>query len=252
MLKAGVYVDAENVMRCGGWGMRYDALKEFAEAQGAAVVRANAYMAADLDREQKDPEYRRRKTEYRSNLRQYGFKLVLKPVKRFRDIDGNLVTKANADLDLAVDALLQARNLDYVILVTGDGDFVKLVVALQNYGCRVDVIAFHNASKELRETADNFCSGFLLPGLIPTEAARKRGFMHVVNEEKFYGWLTAQVSLRLSDVEQDIFCHGSEVEKGILSNDDFAALKTRESVLEFDVVTDEQGRKSAKNVILLR
>jgi len=40
--------------------------------------------------------------------------------------------KANADLELAVDALLQAENLDYVLLETGDGDFMRLVRALQS------------------------------------------------------------------------------------------------------------------------
>ena len=46
ILKAGVFVDTENVNRCGGWTMRYDVLKAFDAAQGARLVRANAYMAA--------------------------------------------------------------------------------------------------------------------------------------------------------------------------------------------------------------
>ena len=47
-----------------------------------------------------------------------GFKIIKKYVRRFKDEDGNITTKANADMDLAIDALLQARNLDRIILVT--------------------------------------------------------------------------------------------------------------------------------------
>jgi uncharacterized LabA/DUF88 family protein len=49
-----------------------------------------------------------------------------------------------ADLDLAVDALVQAENLDYILLGTGDGDFVRLVRALQNRGRRVDISVFND------------------------------------------------------------------------------------------------------------
>jgi uncharacterized LabA/DUF88 family protein len=63
-------------------------------------------------------------------------RLCKKYVKRFVDDEGVQTTKANADMDLAIDALLQARNLDRIILLTGDGDFLRLVLALQNMGCR--------------------------------------------------------------------------------------------------------------------
>ena len=91
MLKAGIFVDAENVMRCGGWGMRYDVLKEFVTAQGAQVVRANAYMAIDSDREVGDSDYKSKKEAYRASLRGCGFKLVLKKVRRYRNDDGEIV-----------------------------------------------------------------------------------------------------------------------------------------------------------------
>jgi uncharacterized LabA/DUF88 family protein len=66
------------------------------------------------------------------------------------DDEGVLTTKANADMDLAIDAVLQARNLDRIILLTGDGDFIRLVLALQNMGCRVEVIGFNNKVRNLK------------------------------------------------------------------------------------------------------
>ncbi len=50
------------------------------------------------------------------------------------------------------------------------GDFIRLVTAIQNRGCRVEVIGFNNVSAALRETADFFISGFLVPGLLPIQS----------------------------------------------------------------------------------
>ncbi len=167
MLKTGIYVDAENIKMSGGFGMRYDVLVELAGGGDSVLLRANCYLAEDRERTKRDTEYRNKVYTYHNILRQCGFKIIKKYVRRFRDEDGNVTTKANADMDLAIDALLQARNLDRIILLTGDGDFIRLVIALQNMGCRVEVIGFHNVSHELRESADSFLSGFLIPGLLP-------------------------------------------------------------------------------------
>jgi hypothetical protein len=108
--------------------------------------------------------YREKARSYQSALREIGYKVIEKRVKWFEDEAGNRYGKANADLDMAVDVLLQSENLDRVLLVTGDGDFVQVVRALQNKGCRVEVLAFDNISEELRREADMFVSGYLVPG----------------------------------------------------------------------------------------
>ena len=74
---------------------------------------------------------------------------------------------------MAVDCLLQSEHLDRVVLGTGDGDFVQVVRALQNRGCRVEIVAFDNVSGNLRREADHFLSGYLIPGLIPSRAWRQ-------------------------------------------------------------------------------
>ena len=53
MLKAGIFLDVENLSRNGGWGLRYGTVKKLVEAQGATVVRANAYVAIDREREER-------------------------------------------------------------------------------------------------------------------------------------------------------------------------------------------------------
>lgn len=251
MLKAGIFIDAENVMRTGGWGLRYDTLKEFVRAQGAHIIRANTYLAQDNEREAMDIDFRRKKDLYRSNLRQMGYKVVLKPVRRYRDSDGTLVTKANADLELAVDAIMQARELDYIVLLSGDGDFTRLVTACQDLGCRVDVIGLHFCSRELRETADHFVSGFLIPELLPVSAGRVRGMLTAVNEEKYFGWLSVLQSLELDDIDREIFIHGNDLDGGRMTNDRFAALREQHAIIDFELQEDERGRR-AVNAFVLR
>ena len=141
MLKSGIYVDAENVRLCGGYGMRYDVLVELANAGDSTLLRANSYLAEDRTRTREDDEYRLKLYHYHDIVRQCGFKIIKKYVKRFVDDEGVVTTKANADMDLAIDALQQARNLDRIILLTGDSDFIRLVIAFKKErGRRTDSV----------------------------------------------------------------------------------------------------------------
>ncbi|HHP7236114.1 MAG TPA: NYN domain-containing protein [Desulfobacterales bacterium] len=165
--KVGVYVDAEYLRLNGGFGIQYDVLREFACRDGAEAVRLNVYIAYDRERAARDSTYKYKINEFFYVLREYGYKINRKFVKWFTDESGNRFCKANADLDMGVDALLQSEYLDRVVLATGDGDFVKVVRALQNKGCRVEIVAFQNVSEELRYEADMFMPGYLIPGLFP-------------------------------------------------------------------------------------
>ena len=66
--------------------------------------------------------------------------------------------KGDWDVGITVDAIKMANNLDVIILVSGDGDYIPVVEYLQNtFGCRVEVIAFaESASAKLIEKADKF------------------------------------------------------------------------------------------------
>jgi uncharacterized LabA/DUF88 family protein/cold shock CspA family protein len=253
LLKAGIFLDVENLSRNGGWGIRYEIIKELVVAQGdMAVLRANAYLAVDVEREAEDPAYRQRSSDYRAAIRRTGFHLIHKEVRRFRDSEGELVLKANADLDLAVDALLQSDNLDYILLGSGDGDFLRLVRALQNRGKRVDLISFANASNDLVREVDNHFNGFLIPDVVPADNQREgrlRGVLHAVNEEKGFGFMTVRTGLGPDDVRYDVFCHISDVTRNgqTIDNASFAHLKNRRAIIEFDLVPTDDGRVKAVN-----
>jgi len=90
-----------------------------------------------------------------------GFCLITKPVKEFTDGSGRRKIKGNMDIELAMDMMELADRLDHAVLFSGDGDFRRLVEAVQRRGVRVTVISSVRAqppmiSDELRRQADNF------------------------------------------------------------------------------------------------
>jgi uncharacterized LabA/DUF88 family protein/cold shock CspA family protein len=250
MLKTGIYVDAENIRLSGGYGMRYDILVDLANSGESVMLRANSYLAEDGKRTREDAEYRQKLYHYHNVIRSCGFKLIKKYVTRYVDEDGQVTTKANADMDLAIDALLQSRNLDRVILVTGDGDFVRLVTALQNKGCRVEVIGFKNVSGALREAADSFISGYLIPGLLPISGGDDwfRGTPINYNPDRGFGFLKYY---RMSDgnLQGDtVFFHFSQA---AMDNDQ--PLRNSSNIFEFKIVNNpsNNNRPEAREIVLL-
>jgi uncharacterized LabA/DUF88 family protein len=90
-----------------------------------------------------------------------GFTMVTKPTKEFTDASGRRKVKGNMDIELTVDAMRLAENLDHIVLFSGDGDFRSLVGALQQMGKRVSVVSTLQTqppmvADELRRQADQF------------------------------------------------------------------------------------------------
>ncbi|MCB1019858.1 MAG: NYN domain-containing protein [Acidobacteria bacterium] len=265
--KVGVYVDVENMARNGGYGMRYDILREFASRGGADPVRLNAYVAFDYGRAQTDHQYKENAFNFHSALRDFGYKVIQKPVKWFTDEAGQPYAKANADLDMAVDALLQSEKLDRVLLATGDGDFVQVVRALQNRGCRVEAVAFNNVSSELRREADLYMSGFLIPSLLPgydgpqgswgEEGSRVRGVCYSYSHDRSFGFLRfmREIASGLWNIDtrragspySSAFAHQSEFPDEI----DLDKLPSRDYIFEFTLFTSERGLQ-AKDLTVVK
>jgi uncharacterized LabA/DUF88 family protein len=65
--------------------------------------------------------------------------------------------KGDWDVGLVIDAIRMSRNLDVVILVSGDGDYVPAVEYLQNNGVMVEAVAFQETtSSKLIDKVDDF------------------------------------------------------------------------------------------------
>ncbi len=268
IVKVGVFVDSENIRRNGGRNLRYDILREFASRDGGEIQRLNTYIAIDDDRMHNDTEYAFGLKDFLGAVRSAGWKAVEKKVRFYVDEEGNRTSKANVDLDMAVDMLLQSENLDKVLVVTGDGDFVQVVRALQNKGCRVELLAFMNVSGLLRREVDFFISGFLVPGLVPTLGgtapwgkigSRVRGVCHSWKDDSGYGFfrfmetVSSGLLVRDTRLEQSpyvsAFVHKSELPL----ETDRMRLPDRDAVFEFEITEGRSGEENmaAKNVQLV-
>jgi uncharacterized LabA/DUF88 family protein len=108
-----------------------------------------------------------------------GYSMVTKPAKEFTDSLGRRKVKGNMDIELAVDAMELAPYLDHAVIFSGDGDFRRLIEALQRKGVRVSVVSTIRSqppmiADELRRQADNFIELDELRDVIgrPTREAR--------------------------------------------------------------------------------
>ena len=91
-----------------------------------------------------------------------GFTMITKAAKRYTEhATGVTRTKGNMDIEIAVDMMEIAPHVDHIVLFSGDGDFRRLVEAVQRKGVRVTVVSTTRsqppmASDDLRRQADAF------------------------------------------------------------------------------------------------
>ncbi len=142
-----VFVDVANIFyaaKAAGVDIDYVTLLKSASA-GRDLVRAYAYTGLDPDNENQ--------RNFHDFLRRHGYKVVSKDIRKY----GDGKVKANLDIELVVDMMKTARNLDIAIVVSGDGDFAPAIRAVQEMGVRCEVISFRgNTSSDLIEVADLF------------------------------------------------------------------------------------------------
>ena len=142
-----VFVDVANIFyaaKAAGIDIDYVTLLKSATA-GRDFVRAYAYTGLDPENENQ--------RQFHSFLARNGYKVISKDIRKYGD--GRI--KANLDIELVVDMMKTARNLDIAVVVSGDGDFAPAIRAVQEQGVRVEVISFRgNTSSDLIDVADLF------------------------------------------------------------------------------------------------
>jgi len=112
---------------------------------GRKLIRAIAY-AIKTESEEETPFF--------EALSQQGFEVRMKDLQVF----AGGAKKADWDVGIAMDAIKLAKNLDVIVLVSGDGDYLPLMNYLQSTtGCLVEVAGFRQTtSSKLIEEADDF------------------------------------------------------------------------------------------------
>ncbi|HEY3333687.1 MAG TPA: NYN domain-containing protein, partial [Candidatus Limnocylindrales bacterium] len=142
-----VFVDVANIFyaaKAAGVDIDYVTLLKSATA-GRDFVRAYAYTGLDPDNENQ--------RNFHQFLARHQYKVVSKDIRKY----GDGKVKANLDIELVVDLMKTARNLDVAVIVSGDGDFASAIRAVQEMGVRCEVISFRgNTSSDLIDVADLF------------------------------------------------------------------------------------------------
>jgi uncharacterized LabA/DUF88 family protein len=89
-----------------------------------------------------------------------GYTVVTKPMKESVDASGRRRIKGKISIELAVDAMEFADQFDEMVLFSGDGEYRRLVEAVQRRGVRVTVVSTISSqpmiADELRRQADAF------------------------------------------------------------------------------------------------
>src|SRR5579862_4716738 len=147
---ANVYSSAKNL----GFDIDYKRLLEEFRSRGH-LVRAYYYTALMEDQ---DYSPIRPLVDW---LDYNGFTLVTKSAREFVDSQGRKRWRGDMDVELAVDMMEISDRIDHVVLFSGDGDFRRLVEAVQRKGVRVTVVStIHSqppmVADELRRQADIF------------------------------------------------------------------------------------------------
>ena len=155
--KLALFIDGSNLFATAkalNFDIDYKRLRSFFAEKGI-LLRANYYTALLEDQEYSPLRPLVDWLDYN------GYTLVTKPTKEFTDSRGEKKIKGNMDMELAIDMMGMAEHVDHMVLFSGDGDFRRLVEAVQRKGVRVTVISSTKTSPpmiadELRRQADNF------------------------------------------------------------------------------------------------
>jgi uncharacterized LabA/DUF88 family protein len=155
--RVGLFIDGANLYataRALGFDIDYKRLLELFKGK-CQLVRAFYYTALVEDQEYSPIRPLIDWLDYN------GYTMVTKPTKEFTDSAGRRKLKGNMDIELAIDVLEMADHLTHIVLFSGDGDFRRLVEAVQRKGVRVTVVSTVRSqpsmvADELRRQADAF------------------------------------------------------------------------------------------------
>lgn len=145
--RVGVFIDVQNMYYSAknlfGAKVNFGNIVKEATA-GRKLIRAIAYVVSTESKEEKP---------FFDALYNLGIETKEKPLQIFWGGE----KKADWDVGLAVDAIRFSSNLDAIVLVGGDGDYVPLVEYLRGHGKQVEVLSFGGTtSAKLIEAADDF------------------------------------------------------------------------------------------------
>ena len=169
--KIAIFIDGVNLfaaVKSLGFEIDYKRLLQEFRSRGA-LLRAFYYTAVFEDGEHPSLQ------PLMDWLAYNGFTVVTKPGKEFVDHKGRRKVRGNINVELAIDAMEIAPHIDQMVLFSGDGDFTRLVEAMQRRGVRVTVISsMPTAAQDLRRQTDEFVDILDLKNTVSRDPATRQ------------------------------------------------------------------------------
>lgn len=149
--RVGVYIDGSNLYYGGlkaGWQLNYAKVKVFIERKYEIAV-INYYNSIGYERGKDGKYIKDQRGEYIFNqatlrfenyLRKLKIKVISKPLKFIKSNESIATNKL--DGDIMIEALLDHRKWDELILMSGDSDFERLVKEIASLKKTVHIFSF--------------------------------------------------------------------------------------------------------------
>jgi uncharacterized LabA/DUF88 family protein len=145
--RVGIFVDVQNMFYSAkhlkNAKLNFNKLMEKG-LQGRQLIRAICYCVGTPDNDQ---------TSFLEMLAGNGYEIKNKELRTRQDGSA----KADWDMGMAIDAISLADKLDIIVLVSGDGDFIDLVMHLKHKGVSVELISFpRSTNDDLIQAVDHY------------------------------------------------------------------------------------------------
>lgn len=157
MKRVGVFIDGSNVFwgcKREGWKIDYDGLKRHLDEKYAPAL-LRYYGVIDVaPRIHKTDIKPGAQMKFYTLLESMGYEVVLKPLKYIEEGGGIYKTKGDMDIELSMDIFGTYQDLDHIVLVSGDSDYLAVLEYLYKNEKTVTV---YSCKKNLSWELSKFC-----------------------------------------------------------------------------------------------
>jgi len=94
------------------------------------------------------------KVRFYIKLEKFGYELFLKPVKLYEQDNNTAKRKANCDVDMIFYLMREKDNVNRILVLSGDGDFLPVLKYLKNNGKEIIILArSERTAREIKQFA---------------------------------------------------------------------------------------------------
>ncbi len=140
--KIGIFIDDSNMFyaqRDAGWRVNYRKLKQtLSSVFLIKFIHCHTAVPSKNDPKRKDA------LSYLKQVRKQRVSIIQKALKYIRQKDGKIVKKGDVDLEIAIDTVENLKEVDIVLILSGDSDYVVLKNYILRQGKKVVFVSFKN------------------------------------------------------------------------------------------------------------